>query len=138
MMKGRKGCLITLWIFGTLFLILICLIFRSWKDECTLFVDRVNDTTLIAEISGSAFYLTDLKGKFRADTLVLHSYSKFVYFTLLPSRQKDRRALLLNHPVKYVKYKNNIWSFGDLPVYDSQGHSQFEVENVLPGARVVK
>lgn len=130
-MKRRKGCLITLWIFAGLFVIVTWLALKSWRDACGLTIFRVNDTTMIADINDSIYALTNLKGKYENDTLIIHPYSKFVFFTLLKSRRRRRRALIMEHPVKYVKYRDKVFSYGKLPVYPDHSESYRKAGTVV-------
>lgn len=138
-MKRRKGCLITLLVFAGLFVIVTCLALKSWRDVCGLTIARVNDTTIIADINDSVYALTDLKGKYQNDTLIIHPYSKFLFFTILKSRRKSRRALILERSVKYVKYRDRVYSYGQLPLYPDYSESYRKAGTVVREAsRIVK
>ncbi len=125
-MKKRKGCMITLWIIGGFFVVISWLALRDWKDTCGLVIYKVDSTTLIGDISDSALYLTDLKGEYQQDTLIIHTYSKFVYFTFLESRKTARRGLVLERPVKFVKYDK---SFKRLSVWREKDRTEFIIKN---------
>ncbi len=116
-MKKRKGCMITLWIIGGIFVVISWLALRDWKDQCSLILYRAGDTAVIAQTVSSVLCLTDLKGKYDNDTLVIHSYSKFMYFTLLKSRRAMIRGLSLEHPVKYVRYLDKVYPFEKLHIW---------------------
>lgn len=121
-MKKRKGCTITLWIIGGIFVVISWWVLMAWKDQCGLILYREGDTAVVAQIVGSALCLTDLKGKYDNDTLVIHSYCKFMYFTFLKSRRAMIRGLSLEHPVKYVRYRDKVYPFEKLHIwYPSRG-----------------
>lgn len=116
-MMKRKGCMIVLWVIGCFFVLISWLVLTDWKDRFGIVLYRANDTTVIAQISSSAYCLTALKGEYDNDTLVLHSYGKFMYFTFLKSRRGMYRGVTLEHPVQYVRFRDELYPFGKLHVW---------------------